>query len=194
MDTESPDHFRKRLDSVLRSNPDRQGEFLNEFREFLKQIAQTQVNADLNAKLSASDIVQSVIIDAQKSLPNCAAANREQFKAWLKQIMLNDIVNRFRYLRRQKRNFQLEQALPDEIECDATNPADSAQRNEHEHRLNRAIAKLPEDHQKVLFLRHRENHTFSEIGEMMHRSPDAVRMLWNRAISKLAKELKLENE
>jgi len=68
-------------------------------------------------------------------------------------------------------------------------PEDEAELAEEKVRLLGAIEKLKPDQQSVIRMRHEEKLTFAEIGERMNRSPDAVRMTWNRAIDELAKIL-----
>ncbi len=194
MDQDPTSDFIERLNSARQGDKDRQGEFLDNFRGYLKKIAQDHIGAGLNAKLSASDLVQSAIIDAQQSLPTCRATNRDQFKSWLKQIILNDIVNRIRYFRRQKRDIGLEKQLSGDVVGGVESPDVAAINRENEKRLLTAIDQLADHHQKVLLMYHREGLSFVEIASKMNRSPDAIRMTWNRAVVKLTRALKQIDE
>ena len=60
--------------------------------------------------------------------------------------------------------------------------------------VRRAIHRLPAASRKVVTLRYRDRLKFSEIAVKLGRSPDAVRMLWYRAIDRLASELELYHE
>jgi RNA polymerase sigma factor (sigma-70 family) len=60
--------------------------------------------------------------------------------------------------------------------------------------VRRAIARLPTASRKVVLLRYRDRLKFSEIATKLGRSPDAVRMLWHRAIDRLANELEACHE
>ena len=104
---------------------------------------------------------------------------------------MNDILNRYRFLRRQKRDVGKETPV-DQAQVaapDSYSPVAEAQRKEDEQKLEEAIEKLQPNHQLVIRLRHQEKLTFVDIGMKMDRSSDAVRMLWNRAIEELAKKL-----
>jgi RNA polymerase sigma-70 factor, ECF subfamily len=68
-------------------------------------------------------------------------------------------------------------------------PSASASAREEAGAIARAIAGLPADYRRVIELRSRENLRFHEIGRVLDRSPDAVRMLWFRAIESLRREL-----
>ncbi len=56
-------------------------------------------------------------------------------------------------------------------------------------RVDAALARLPEDHRRVIELRNREGRPFGEIGDILGRSADAARMLWFRAVERLQREL-----
>jgi len=51
--------------------------------------------------------------------------------------------------------------------------------------LAEAMAALSEDHREVITLRNLEQLDWGEVGRHMERSPDAVRMLWLRALKQL---------
>jgi RNA polymerase sigma-70 factor, ECF subfamily len=73
----------------------------------------------------------------------------------------------------------------------STDPSASEQVRKAEAReivLN-AMTDLPDDYRTVLLLRQQMDLTFPEIGERMQRSPDAVRMLWARALVALGEKL-----
>ena len=50
------------------------------------------------------------------------------------------------------------------------------------------MARLSEDYQTVLVLRHLEGLTFPQVAERMNRSVDSVEKLWLRGLTKLKKE------
>ena len=183
--------FEMQLASAKGGSKEQQAELLDSFREYLKHLAEKTIASEPNGQLSASDLVQSAIIDACNGFEACRAASKDEFKAWLRRILMNDILNRYRFLRRQKRDVSRE--------CDAevaqlTTPKEDspdfkAQQKEDEQRLLSAISTLSLDYQQVIRLRHQEKKTFVEIGETMERTPDAVRTLWNQAVEELAKAL-----
>ena len=66
-------------------------------------------------------------------------------------------------------------------------PDEVAIRKEDESRLLAAMKKLSPQQRELIELRHRDRVSFVEIGERLNKSPDAVRMLWNRAVQALSK-------
>ena len=57
-----------------------------------------------------------------------------------------------------------------------------------------AMARLPEDYREVIRLRQDEQMTIRETAERMGRSPDAVKMLYGRALERLSDLLGLSEE
>ena len=188
----SGSEFARKLAKAKNGSIDQQAELLESFRDYMRQLAAKTIGSDnANGQLSASDLVQSAIIDACKGFERCRAASEEEFKAWLRQIIMNDILDRYRFLRSQKRDVGLEQELEPErlLAPEDASPVAEAQRKEDELRLVTAMSTLCEDHQKIIRLRHQDKQTFVQIGEAMDKTPNAVRMLWNRAVEELSKKL-----
>ena len=184
--------FNRKLAVARNGSSEQQAELLELFRDYLRQLAAKAIgNDNANGKLSASDLVQSAIIDACQDFERCRASSKQEFKGWLRQIMMNDILDRYRSLRCQKRDVGLEQDLEPSrlIAPDGESPVAEAQRKEDEARLVSAISLLSEDYQTIIRMRHKEKLSFNEISKKMERTPNAVRMLWNRAVEELSKKL-----
>src|SRR5262249_56518354 len=73
--------------------------------------------------------------------------------------------------------------------ADTPSPSTEAMAHEGAEALRRALDRLPEDHRRVITLRHREQRSFEEIGPLLGRSADAARKLWARAVERLRQEL-----
>jgi RNA polymerase sigma-70 factor (ECF subfamily) len=61
--------------------------------------------------------------------------------------------------------------------------------HEQDRALQAALGRLPEDYRRVITLRYEQQLSFEEIGQLLHRSPDAARKLWARAVERLQEEL-----
>jgi len=183
--------FIKLFEAAKDGSREQQAELLDSFRDYLRALAAKTIGPDANGKLSVSDLVQSAIIDACDDFDRCRASGKVEFKAWLRQILMNDVLNRYRYLRRQKRDVAMERSIDSDVLTapEENSPVAEAQRKEDERRLVNAISQLSDDYQKVIRLRHQDKLTFLEVGKKMNRSTDAVRMLWNRAIEELSRKL-----
>jgi RNA polymerase sigma-70 factor (ECF subfamily) len=68
-------------------------------------------------------------------------------------------------------------------------PDREASRHEDAERLDRAMRQLPEDQRQAIDLHFWQRAHWDEIGRALHRSPDAARMVVNRAVLRLKQEL-----
>jgi RNA polymerase sigma-70 factor (ECF subfamily) len=66
-----------------------------------------------------------------------------------------------------------------------SSPSAHAIRQEQAAQMAEALARLPEEMQQVLLLRHVDDLTHPEIAEQLGRSPAAIRMLYLRALRRL---------
>ena len=133
----------------------------------------------------AEDVTERVFMAALAALPGF----REQgasFRAWLFGIAHNTIANVHRSRARRK-----VQPLAEDFDRAApgADPAIILDLAEDRHRVLRAVSSLAEDRRQVILLRFVDGLTTREIGEVLERSPGAVRVLQHRALRDLAELL-----
>ncbi|MCA9265904.1 MAG: sigma-70 family RNA polymerase sigma factor [Planctomycetales bacterium] len=172
------------------------GQLLQAARQLLVRFAEKSLDADFQAKLSASDLVQETCLEAQRDFAAFRGQSQAELLGWLRKMLVNNLLNQYRDLRRHKRDIAREQALdtvklnPSYLLADNIDtPSRIAVRREEEQRLELALETLPHDYREVILLRHREHLSFVQIGERMNRSADAARMLWYRAFEQLSREV-----
>jgi RNA polymerase sigma-70 factor (ECF subfamily) len=175
------------------------GQLLEAARHYLHTIAQQELDADLRAKNSPSDVVQETFVEVQRSFGQFQGDTETELLAWMRQLLLHRVGKlRRRYRDTQKRRLSREVALAGDGSSDspagelaANMPSPSGQAMEHEQdqALREALGRLPEDYRRVITLRYEEQLPFEEIGRLLQRSPDAARKLWARAVERLHEEL-----
>jgi RNA polymerase sigma-70 factor (ECF subfamily) len=166
----------------------RLAELLEEHRPYLKNIAAAELPERLRSQLDASDLVQETLLRAFRKFGQFAGTTDAEFVGWLREILLNQIIDVSRHHGRQVRDVSRTRSLPDAVSCDKTLPGSEAvRRGETSERLAAALAELPEHYRTVILLRQEEDLSFEEIGQRLQRSTDAARMLWGRAILQLGK-------
>lgn len=109
------------------------------------------------------------------------------FRAWLFRIAHNQVANVLR-ARSRHRTDPLE-GLPEPAAAD--DPALLAGIADDVRRLRSAVASLADDRRQVVILRFVDGLTAREIGDVLGRSPGAVRVLQHRALRELARTLGL---
>lgn len=173
-----------------------EGQLLETFRDDLIEMVQADLGPEMWPKLTSSDLVQESLLEAHRDFTKFRGESAAEFRGWLKRIVLNNLVNRCRHWKAQRRDFRRESGQaddttvsPDDVAGSSLTGSAIASRREQAECLIAALNRLCAEDQQVIELRHRECLPFSEIGRQMSRSPDAARMLWYRAFDRLSREL-----
>jgi RNA polymerase sigma-70 factor (ECF subfamily) len=179
-------------------------QLLEAYRPLLLKLANDRLQPELRQKAAASDLVQNSLIKATLAFPTCHFSSVQDVVSWLKEVLSNEIVTAHRrYRKAKKRDARRERPLNSahsrmwiDYLAIHTRSDDSVtlSRQEEVTRVRVALDRLPPHYRQVITWRIVDGVTFSKIGVKLDRSEDAVRMLWNRAMSRLKSELrKLES-
>ena len=150
-------------------------------------------------KVSSSDIVQDVLLQAHQALPQFRGSTREEMLAWLRKILESQLYDVARHFGRQKRDAGLEESIRsavsdsvDRIEKLAGNltpPSRYVERNERALRIADALESLPEDQRVAVELHHLEGYSVSEAAGKMNRTRASVAGLLRRGFGELREQL-----
>jgi RNA polymerase sigma-70 factor (ECF subfamily) len=182
--------LRKWLAEARAGSADALGRLLEFFRFYLTRVARSEIADGLQAKCGASDVVQDTFLEAQRDFPRFDGGCEEDLKAWLRQILVNNLKNVHRhYAGTDKRRVDREAPLEAAGAATGPGPATLAVQREQQDALDAALARLPDQYLRVVLLRNREHLSFEEIGATIGRTAEAARKLWARAIEQLQTEL-----
>lgn len=188
--------FRSLLEVARLGDQDALGRLIQECRNYLLSVASREMDRDLEGKFGASDIVQESMLTAHQQFPNFKGDEKRQFVAWLRQILVNDLYHAIRSFKgTQKRHVKREKPIQASVLQELPladrhlTPQSNALAAEQARILMSAISNLPDDYRTVLKLKSFEDRNFREIGDLMARSPDAVRKLWARALISLREKI-----
>jgi RNA polymerase sigma-70 factor (ECF subfamily) len=174
------------------------GRALESCRNYLLMVAARELDADLNAKGSASDLVQETFLGAYRDFGGFRGSSNDELLAWLRKILFNNLaVFRRRYRRTRKREVGKESPLAVRgtlegpiVPCRASaTPRTGAVRKEQAEALLAALERLPETYRSVVVWHQYDQLSFEEIGQRLKRSAEASRKLWSRALLRLTVEL-----
>lgn len=189
------------LQRALNGSGSALGEVLQSLRKYLLLIADEELGAHLKSKVSPSDVVQDSFLEVRRDLSRFQGKNHQQFVAWVRRILLNNIANVIRDFcqtacRSVHRELSLDNAVGGDLADDGSgkSPSGRAVRNEQLALLHNAIAALPPHYQDVICWRNYERLSFVEIGIRLQRSEEAARKLWVRALELLEQELDVLND
>jgi len=169
---------------------------LDSYRNYLRLLARTGLDASLQGKADPSDLVQDALLKASLRFGQFRGSNDAELAGWLRQILarcLADFIRRYRTgIRHAGREQSLDELLNRSSEAmerilatEGSSPSDSAQRRDLGVVLSDVLAELSDDHREVIVLHHLEGLNWDQVGRHMGRSAGAVRMLWTRALKQL---------
>lgn len=159
----------------------------------------------LEARESQADIVQSVCREVLEGMDGVTYRGEAAFRAWLFRVAESKLIDRSRFWQRERRDHRREQrprtAACGEVGQDRfealraslPSPSQHAIAREELERLERAFARLSEEHRRVVLMARVVGYSHREIARELERSEAATRMLLHRALARLG-ELMGEDE
>ena len=161
----------------------------------LRAKARARLPDALKGKVAESDVIQDAWLAAFLDIGKFEDRGDGSFGAWVRRILESKIDDALRrHLVFRKRDARREVRLATEaagLEPARGQPSPSAELKDEEEaaRLRAVIDSLSEDYATVIRLVHHEGLTLVEAGARMGRTPDATRMLYSRAMKRLADRL-----
>lgn len=186
------------VERARRGDAAARGELLGRHRERLRRMVACRLDRRLAARLDPSDVVQDVLAEAHRQLPEYLEERPLPFYPWLRQIAWDRVVDLHRrHVLAQRRSVGREARgdllLPDEsagllVEClldSQTSPTAYARRAELRDRLHQALLRLGERDREVLVLRYLEQLTTAEVAAVLGIREGAVKLRQLRALERL---------
>jgi RNA polymerase sigma-70 factor (ECF subfamily) len=173
---------------------------LDQYRGYLRALAQIELGRRMQSKIDPSDIVQQSLLEAYQDLAGLRGKSEAELVAWLRVILTRNLLNAARDLKAQKRDVRREQSLAQQVEdssvrldrflaADQTSPSQRASRNEEAERLAAALAALPEDQRSAVILNHFNGWSVAQNAQHLERTNLAVGGLLKRGLKKLREQM-----
>ena len=173
-------------------------QLLSRHRSRLRKFVGFRMDRRLAARVDPSDIVQDVLTEADRKLPDYMQHRPLPFYPWLRQIASDRLIELHRqHVQARKRSVRREElevrALPDEslaelasrLVTTSTSPSQRLLRKEVQHRMRAALERLPARDREVLELRHLEQLSVAETAAALGLSQAAVKTRHLRALERL---------
>jgi RNA polymerase sigma-70 factor (ECF subfamily) len=177
------------------------GQLLDACRSYLMRTASRAVGAPLKIKVAPSDLVQETALDAYRDFEQFRGERLNELVAWLRAILMHNVATAGRrYQVAEKRelgreiSLEVHLAAAGDLKDAALSPRSWLAGREEQEVMQRAIERLSADQRTVILLRHREQLSFSEIGDRLGRSMSAAHKLWCRGLVRLQRELLKSDE
>lgn len=198
------DQTQNLLNQVKDGSPAAVDALLERHRESLRRLVEMRLDQKLARRLDASDIIQEVLVEANRRLRDYVQNPAMAFHLWIRQIAKDRIIDAHRRHRGSaKRSVDREQApspgnaaldpstidLAGQLRDERLTPAAAATQRELALQVELAVAKLPEADRDMILMRHYEHLTNSEVAEALSLSEPAASMRYLRALRKLRSAL-----
>jgi RNA polymerase sigma-70 factor (ECF subfamily) len=194
--TSSGSDLRRLIQQARRAEPGALDRLLDSYRNYLRLLARTGIDASLRGKADPSDLVQDALLKASQNFGQFRGATDAELAGWLRQILARCLANFVRHYRTGSRGVGREQSLEQLLDqsseamgrvlaANGTSPSGSAQRRDQGVVLADALAQLAADQREVIVLFHLEGLGWDEVARRLGRTPGAARKLWTRALKRL---------
>lgn len=189
------------LDRVAGGDAAATGPLLQRHRDRLKRMVSVRADPRLAARVDPSDVVQEALAEAATQLAEYARRRPLPFYPWLRGIAQTRLAALYRrHVQARRRSVEREEqmvglpdrsalALADRLFARASSPSARLHREETRTRVREALAALPERDREVLVLRHLEDLSAREAGEVLGLTEGAVRVRHMRALHRLRERL-----
>lgn len=186
------------LDRVRRGDGDAVNGLLERHRDAIKRMIDRRMDRVVQRRVDASDIVQDVMIEANRRLGDYLANPTMPFQIWLRHMARDRLIDAHRRhrvasTRSVDREVALPPAGPDASQADMLGqfadreltPAAAATWRELERRFAAAVEQLEEADRQIVLLRHFEHLSTAEAAEALGLSKAAAGMRYLRAMRRL---------
>ncbi|NIL96658.1 MAG: sigma-70 family RNA polymerase sigma factor [Planctomycetales bacterium] len=180
---------------------------LDRHREAVRRMISLRMDRQLQQRVDASDIVQEVLVDANRRMAEYLRDPAMPFHLWLRQMAQDRLIDAHRRHRvAAKRSVEREQRLVARPRLDRSTldlaaqlcdgqrtPAAAAEWNELQVLFQSALQQLEEKDREVVVMRHFEKLSNSEVAAALDLSPPAASMRYLRAVRRLREILARDN-
>jgi RNA polymerase sigma-70 factor (ECF subfamily) len=183
---------RKLLEQARRGDRDALGKILENYRAYLRIMAQRHLDGRLAARIDASDLVQQTCLSAHRDFDRFVGDEEGQFLAWLGQIHEQNLRNVLRdHVGAEKRAAGRESSSDKlaSVAAVTSSPSRRAMQGEDAVQLARCLEQLPPDQCNAVRLRHLEGWAIADIARELGRSEQAVAGLLKRGMQQLREML-----
>ncbi len=177
---------------------DARNQLFERHREALRRMIGLRMDRLLQRRLDASDIVQDVLIEANRRLADYLETSGMPFQLWLRYLARDRLIDAHRRHHAARRNVERDQPLEQAARDDRSafdlaalvrdrdlTPAAAATHHELEMRFQAAIETLDDADREVVLMRHFEQLSNRDVAQALDISESAAGMRYLRAMRRL---------
>jgi len=196
------------LAGAKKGESDAVNNLMERHRNALRRMVQMRLDQKIQRRVDVSDVVQDVLIEANRRLATYLENPVMSFRLWLRQIAKDRIIDAHRRHRvSAKRSVDREQQLAAQVGNDRSTidlaaqiydpeltPAAAAAQQEMARRVEGAIRLLNDQDCEIILMRHYEQLSNQEIAAALELSEPAASMRYLRAVRRLRELLDKEGK
>lgn len=192
------DQTQQLLDDARLGDADAVNRLLDRHRDALRRMIQMRLDQKIQRRVDVSDVVQDVLMEANRRLRDYLRNPTMAFHLWIRQIARDRIIDAHRRHRSSaRRSVDREQSMAPVCDerssvllaaqlCDPQlTPAAAATRQELASRVEQALAHLEDPDCEIIVMRHYEQLSNQEIAAVLGLSEPAASMRYLRAVRRL---------
>nr|WP_044185214.1 sigma-70 family RNA polymerase sigma factor [Pirellula staleyi] len=187
------------LDGVKQGDADAVNRLMERHRDSLRRLVQMRLDQKIQRRVDVSDVVQDVLVEANRRIKDYLNNPVMSFHLWLRQIAKDRIIDAHRRHRGSaKRSVDRERPIQVPAGDDRSTmelaaqicdrqltPAAAATQHEMAQVVEQAIAKLGDQDCEIIVMRHYEQLSNQEIAQALGLSEPAASMRYLRAVRRL---------
>lgn len=181
---------------------------LDRHREALRRMVAMRLDQRIRRRVDASDVVQDVLVDANRRLEKYLENPVMPFHLWLRQMARDRLIDAHRRHRASaKRSVDREQGmvvggdmdrstmeLAAQLCDDQLTPAAAATMHELQTQFETALTEVNDQDREIILMRHYEHLTNQEVASILELSEPAASMRYLRALRRLRAVLSEKDE
>jgi len=197
------DQTQQILADVRQGDADAVNRLMDRHRESIRRMIQMRLDNKIQRRIDVSDVVQDVLVEANRRLQAYLENPQMSFHLWLRQIAKDRIIDAHRRHRGSaKRSVDREMPLAvqaaddhstmqllDQLRDPELTPAAAATQQEMARAVERSIAALGDQDAEIIIMRHYEQLSNQEIAQALGLTEPAASMRYLRAVRRLREML-----
>lgn len=190
------DELTELIGSARSGNRDALNVLLRASRAALQVRAANELPADVRRRVDPSDVIQEVLLEANRDFESFQGRSSEEWRHWLQRVLEHNVVECLRQhivaeRRSVRREFPGEGGKPcvEQFPDADSSPSHRAMRTEAAQRLRDVRSSLEPDHRRILELRYWEDRSLTEIASTMQLSKSGASRLLRSALKELRQRI-----
>lgn len=194
------------LERAEQGDPTAVNDLFERHREAIRRIVRMRLDQRIQRRVDVSDVVQDVLLEANRRLTDYLKQPTLSFHLWLRQIAKDRMIDAYRRHRGSaKRSVDREQPLTaprnseqssillsQQLQDQELTPAAAATQKELAKQVEEAISTLNEQDYEIIVMRHYEQLSNREVADALELTEPAASMRYLRAIKRLKAAMEVE--